>query len=891
MAKKNEFVTRRDYGRSLTNKDNILPPTVSIVGLGCSSFSTFFWTDAQVEKDGGKFTAETIQREHPIVQDWIATIHHAILHCGVTLLDTAPWYGHGTSEIVVGWALREVLGKTAADGAATTIHREDLCINTKIGRYEADPKLQFDFSRATTILSAKRSLERLSGGGDDGGGDGNILGYIDVLQLHDPEFSPTLELLMEETVPALIECREKGWCKALGMTGYPLEVQYQIFQATLDKYGSKNATAIWDQALTYCHFNLHDQSLVSRKITTKGSSSATSTAAYNSFAHYCQQYNVGLLAAAPLSMGLLTHNAIAEWHPATGSKLERACEQAGKICKDHRVDIVTLALVFAMSHPRIPCTILGMKDVEQVDAAAALARRFQGIDWNARGLSQDDVLHQVFTQSELEVYRILSDKESGPFAELHKDQNESDGTPLYQWNGAEEAHEFWKAIDGAHVEDWQLKSLHSQFCMAQMTKMSSLRRPSVLKEPKESKAENNNENDAEIDIEELVDIESPLQLAPKAPSKSPVFCCFFAEFDIKKGPIICHQAPKGFMDQDINTITMHRIHEILARTFRELARQQQAETTFSDAKATEDGRHRHRKEELLRQEGETADFEGEQQVVGCDEKVGAEGPGENNAETGATPQVNEDFPSSTSTNEDLGQSIFEATSEYIITGELSGKIITLSTHDMHIMTRPTQIADERYERNALLFSIGFVLRRAADPRPFRPLISKLAMTLRSMEVESEVLSSPTKAQRIQPLLEKILISMNSPRWECNFLLDQSTALNLKLFHPPKPQASPVHQHQVPILLRRDVQLQIEWDLAINWVILHVDGVTSARQISIKAEVDLEMVLACLRVLKHHGVIHVVDMFMYTNRYEFTDKAAAMLAGNDDKLLQEAKWRK
>lgn len=69
--------------------------------------------------------------------------------------------------------------------------------------------------------------------------------------------------------------------------------------------------------------------------------------------------------------------------------------------------------------------------------------------------------------------------------------------------------------------------------------------------------------------------------------------------------------------------------------------------------------------------------------------------------------------------------------------------------------------------------------------------------------------------------------------------------------------------------------------------MHIDGVTTAHQISIKANVDLEMVRACLRVLKHHGIIAMVDMFVYSNRYEFTPKATAMLAGRKPKLLQEA----
>lgn len=58
-------------------------------------------------------------------------------------------------------------------------------------------------------------------------------------------------------------------------------------------------------------------------------------------------------------------------------------------------------------------------------------------------------------------------------------------------------------------------------------------------------------------------------------------------------------------------------------------------------------------------------------------------------------------------------------------------------------------------------------------------------------------------------------------------------------------------------------------------------------ISSKAEVDLEMVRACLRVLKYHGVIKMVDMFFFSNRYESTRKAASLLSGQNPKLLEEA----
>lgn len=48
-----------------------------------------------------------------------------------------------------------------------------------------------------------------------------------------------------------------------------------------------------------------------------------------------------------------------------------------------------------------------------------------------------------------------------------------------------------------------------------------------------------------------------------------------------------------------------------------------------------------------------------------------------------------------------------------------------------------------------------------------------------------------------------------------------------------------------------------------------------------------MVQACLRVLRHHGVIALVDMFFFTNQYECTEKAAGLLTGKEMKLLDDA----
>lgn len=251
------------------------------------------------------------------------------------------------------------------------------------------------------------------------------------------------------------------------------------------------------------------------------------------------------------------------------------------------------------------------------------------------------------------------------------------------------------------------------------------------------------------------------------------------------------------MDQDIN-VSIKKIQEFLQQTFDELAVETQPKQ--------EEGASSNEQNKSLSApspQGKTSESETQ-----TDNEPGEASEPELVAET--TSSVSDEIANQQEPppqQHPAGLSIFDSTSEYIIPGsELTSKNITLSTHSWHVMTRPTLLTHERYERNALLFSVGFVLRRAADPSPFRPLLSKLAVTLQAMEEESRFLTN--HRPQIQTLLEKVLLSLNSADWECNLLLSRSNALHLKLYHPPKPETSPVHDHQVPILLRRDLQLQM-----------------------------------------------------------------------------------
>jgi len=326
----------------------------------------------------------------------------------------------------------------------------------------------------------------------------------------------------------------------------------------------------------------------------------------------------------------------------------------------------------------------------------------------------------------------------------------------------------------------------------------------------------------------------PLPL-PRDPTQCPLFCCFYAEFDNRAGPKIVFQSPKTFMDQEIQ-VPAERVHKLLEGAFEEIQLKTGGNSTL------------------------------EQPATNHDQGVYTSGG-------------------------NSGLSIFDSCKDYIITGnELTGTVINLSSHEMHVLTRPTIIHNEAYERNSFLFSVGFVLRRSSDPRPFQPIISKWAQSLQHLEMETRFLSNLTTRPRVQSLLEQILVSLNSINQECNLAISPSCVLHLRHFQPPRTPAHPVPDYAVPVLLLRDwrqCQAFFDWDLSIDWCARHIDGVRNAKQISEKAEVDIEIVRACLRVLKHYGVIALCDMFFYSNRYETTEIAMRLLAGKEQRLLASA----
>ncbi len=120
----------------------------------------------------------------------IRTIRSAIER-GITLIDTAPVYGFGRSEEIVGMALSGGL-------------RERAVIATKVGLEWRDGKVWRNSSPARIRMEVEESLRRLR------------TDYIDLYQVHWPD--PLVPI--QETAGALARLLKEGKIRAIGVSNY-----------------------------------------------------------------------------------------------------------------------------------------------------------------------------------------------------------------------------------------------------------------------------------------------------------------------------------------------------------------------------------------------------------------------------------------------------------------------------------------------------------------------------------------------------------------------------------------------------------------------------------------------------------------------------------------------
>jgi len=240
---------------------------------------------------------------HSLKEDeGIEAVLTALEH-GINFIDVSPYYGHLKAEKVLGKALQR------AD-------RKSYYLSTKVGRYGKEGVNEWDYSAHRAEESLYESMERLH------------VDYIDLINVHDIEFAD-LDLVCNETLPRLVELREKGVVGHVGITNLTL----RHFVYVIDHVPPGTVESI----LSFCHYTLNDDAL-------------------GDYLGYFAQHGVGVINASPFSMGLLTERGAPEWHPAP-EPLKMLCRKAADYCREKGESIEKLAIQYAVSNQQIATTL------------------------------------------------------------------------------------------------------------------------------------------------------------------------------------------------------------------------------------------------------------------------------------------------------------------------------------------------------------------------------------------------------------------------------------------------------------------------------------------------------------------------------------------------------
>jgi aryl-alcohol dehydrogenase-like predicted oxidoreductase len=171
---------------------------------------------------GGWMWGGTDQRES------VATSQAAV-HQGINLIDTAPAYGFGVSEEIVG---------TAVEG-----QRHEVVIATKVGLEWRDGKVFRNASRARIMQEVNDSLWRLR------------TDYIDIYQVHWPD--PLVPI--EETAEAMRLLYEEGKIRAIGVSNFSVAQMERFRQVSplhvVQPPYNLFERAIEEDILPYCRDN------------------------------------------------------------------------------------------------------------------------------------------------------------------------------------------------------------------------------------------------------------------------------------------------------------------------------------------------------------------------------------------------------------------------------------------------------------------------------------------------------------------------------------------------------------------------------------------------------------------------------------------------------------
>jgi len=252
----------------------------------------------------------------------VKTIQKAI-DCGVNLIDTAPVYGFGRSEEIIGKAIRG--------------RRDKVLLATKCGLRWKEPVLRAmykNLSPGSIWEELEASLARLK------------TDYIDLYQIHWPDPNSSLE----QTLMALTLLKAQGKIRHFGVSNFDFETLARAYGfAPIDSIQPK--------------YNMLERGIEADTLP------------------YCVENNIGVLAYSPLASGVLTGKYGAEtkfdgWRgkgdfgvfrkEVFGPAMEKV-RKLKEVSGDLGVPLTHLAIKWVIDKPGVTSALVGANTPGQVE--------------------------------------------------------------------------------------------------------------------------------------------------------------------------------------------------------------------------------------------------------------------------------------------------------------------------------------------------------------------------------------------------------------------------------------------------------------------------------------------------------------------------------------------
>ena len=276
---------------------------------------------------GGLFTAVSDEQGQATVL--------AALDSGINFIDTAPLYGHGNAERMIGSALSKT--------------NKEYVISTKVGRVlkkfapeeiagkvdglaafiGVDPTIfpVFDFSRDGILRSIQESLERLN------------ISSIDIALIHDAD--DRIDEAIKNSYPVLDELRSQGVIKGIGVG------------MNICSYATKAVKEMdLDVILIAGRYSLLDQS------------------AQEVLFKECLKKQTGIMVGGVYNSGVLA-NPVPEstynYVPVTPEILSKV-KQIQALLLDFDISLTAAAIQFPLRHPAVTCVLTGSRSVTELNA-------------------------------------------------------------------------------------------------------------------------------------------------------------------------------------------------------------------------------------------------------------------------------------------------------------------------------------------------------------------------------------------------------------------------------------------------------------------------------------------------------------------------------------------